>query len=279
MLRAVAYLGLITALSGPTFADEAPPPSGEAAPAAQPAAPKETAPKETAPIPVTDERVLYAAGLHLHYLGVPGWLLSPFLDQHTSLNSLGFGGQFVRRKGNLDIVLSLDFGFYSPNDGNYLGSGKNPNLDTHYVHFNNLNFLSADVSFYWVHDFLPWLALTLGGGVGIGVVLGDVFVVNNSNAVCSQANAGDPNQCYPIGNVGPVRPSDPMFQQKLEMTKSGNDTAVTPNYHASSDKPPVMVVVNFIIGLRFKLQRHFEINLAGGFRDGWIFGISPNYIF
>jgi hypothetical protein len=39
------------------------------------------------------------------------------------------------------------------------------------------------------------------------------------------------------------------------------------------------VVVNFIIGLRFKLHRHFNVDLQGGFRDGWVFGVSPEYVF
>jgi hypothetical protein len=267
----------VLSAAAPCFADD-PPPAGETAPAAKPA-PKEALPKETAPIPSTDERVLYAVGLRVRYLTVPGWLLAPFLDQHTSLNSASLAGEFVRRKGNLDITVSLDLGFYSPTDGNYLGSGKNPNLDTHYVQFRNLDFLSLDVSFYWVHDFLPWLALTLGGGVGIGIVFGDVFVVNNSQTVCNAANAGDPNSCYPVGPAGPVKPTDPQFQQKLEALKSGNDTAQSPNYHSSSDKPPVMVVVNFAIGLRFKVHRHFAVNVGGGFRDGWVLGAGPEYVF
>jgi hypothetical protein len=205
------------------------------------------------------------------------------LQQYTTLSSGGFGAEFIRRKGTLDIVLSLDFSFYSPPDGNYLGANKQVDLDTHYTQFRGLNFLSLDVGFLWVHDLASWLAIMIGGGVGIGLVLGDIFVINNGNQ-CNASNVGDPKQCYPNG-VGPIDPADPMLQAKLNATQcmpgdvGCKDTASTPHYHASQDKPPVMVVVNFIIGFKIKLHRHFNVNISGGFRDGFVFGGGPEYVF
>ncbi len=276
-----AILALALAAAAPaSFADEAPttpattPAAGETAPAAK----KEDT---TSPIPTSDEQVLYALGLRARYLSVPGFMLAPFLQQYTTLSSGGFGAEFIRRKGTLDIVLSLDFSFYSPPDGNYLGANKDPSLDTHYTQFRGLNFLSLDVGFIWVHDLANWLAIMIGGGVGIGVVLGDIFVVNNSQTLCNATNAGDPSKCYPVSPVvGPIQPSDPNFQKKLDMTNTGEkDTAQNPHYHSSQDKPPVMVVVNFIVGFKFKLHRHFNINVSGGFRDGFVVGGGPEYVF
>jgi hypothetical protein len=270
---------LVFSLSGVAYADDAPttPPSTDPATNPTPAA----KPESTSPIPTTDEQILYALGIRARYLAVPGFMLSPFLQQFTTLSSGGFGAELTRRKGTLDIVLSLDFSFYSPPDGNYLGSGKDPSLDTHYTQFKGLNFLSLDVGFIWVHDLTNWLAIMIGGGVGIGIVLGDINTVNNSNAVCNASNAGDTSKCYPINpqNGMAVKPTDPNFQQELMMLQSMKDTAQNPNYHTSPDKPPVMVVVNFIVGFKLKLHRHFNFNISGGFRDGFVFGGGPEYVF
>jgi hypothetical protein len=244
--------------------------------------------------------VHYAAGLRVRGLFVPGFLLSPFLQQYQALNSLSVGGEFVRRKGELDIVVSLDLSFYSPPDGNWLGANKDPTVDTHYVHMQNLDFLSVDVAFIWNHDLLPWLGVMVGGGVGLGVVLGDVYLINNASGLCNAANAGDPSQCHPVSPeidpqtgmpIGEIKPGAPDFQQKLDATArtlaacqmSGGvdcrDTADHPHWHPSSDKPPVMAVVNLVVGFKFKLHRHLNVNLSGGFRNGFFVGVGPEYVF
>lgn len=232
------------------------------------------------PVPTSDPRVLYALGLRGRYLGVPSFLLSPFLQQYTTLNSESLGAEFIRRKGTLDVVLSLDYSLMSPPAGNFLGANKDPTLDTHYVQFPGLSLLSLDVSFIWTHDLARWLAIMVGGGVGIGAVLGDIYVVNNSQKVCTASNAGDPNQCYPIdANSVAIQPTDPNFQRKLEQTATGaKDVAQDPHYH-KADRPPVMVVVNFILGFKFKIHRHFNLNLSGGFRDGFVVGLGPEVVF
>ena len=317
MLRTTSMLALALALSSPARADDAPATPTETpgeSPSDPPLAPGEapartapgraTARRESAPVPTSDSnRVLYALGLRGRYLAVPGFMLDPFLLHHTELHSGGVGLEFTRRKGQLDIVLSLDFSWYNPPNGNFLGKNKDPALDSHYTEFRGLSFLSLDVAFIWVHDLAPWIAIMLGGGVGIGVVFGDIWTINNSSQVCTRDNAGDPSKCYPVSRdsyvnamgqtveIGAIRPSDPDFQRKLDATSQAQvncmktpgadcrDTSGHPYYHKSEDKPPVMVVVNFILGFKFKLHRHFNFNVSGGFRDGFIVGGGPEYVF
>ena len=40
-----------------------------------------------------------------------------------------------------------------------------------------------------------------------------------------------------------------------------------------------MVVINFQVGFKFKLHRHFDFNVAGGFRTGWVVGGGPEVVF
>src|SRR5439155_1239631 len=115
----------------------------------------------------------------------------------------------------------------------------------------NLSFLSADVSIIGHHKFLPWLGLRYGGGLGLGWVAGDVLLTNNG-PMCSAANAKDPTQCYPL-NTGPINGKPTPAQEASLKASEGNgtDTNVSPHRHVTGDKPPVMAVLNVLVGLRF----------------------------
>lgn len=309
-MRSLALVVALTLVSAPAvWADDPPPatplPNPLGTPGAATPAPAPKPPREWEPISTATDRVLYSLGVRGRGLFVPRFMLTPFLDASTELTSGGVAIEFTRRKGTLDIVTSLDFSFYTPPDGNYLGKNKMANIDTHYTQFRGLNFLSLDVAFLWTRDLAKWIAIQIGGGVGIGIVFGDIFLVNNSSR-CTTENANDPEKCFPIspdpykdknGNqvvdamgkpvaIGEIKPSDPEFQRKLEQTTmagsaciNGPDCAGHPWYHKSGDKPPVMVVVNFIVGFKLKLHRHFHFNINGGFRDGFVVGGGPEFVF
>lgn len=258
-----------------------------------------------APISSDDERLHYAVALHGRYLSVPGFLLAPFLQQYTTLSSGEFGADFVRRKGSLDITVGMNMGFYSLPDGNFLGSSKDPMLDTHYVQFRGLDIVSLDVMFQYHHDLNKWLEIVVGGGVGLGVLMGDIYLVNNSDQRCNASNAGDPAKCHPIAAstdtytngqgmvvpVGEIKPGDPDFQKKLDATAASQaaciaangpdcrDTAHHPHYHIADSKPPVVPMISFILGFRFKLERHWNLNVNAGFHDGLVIGGGPEYVF
>ena len=62
-------------------------------------------------------------------------------------------------------------------------------------------------------------------------------------------------------------------------TTDGNaDTAQTPRQHAVY-KPPVLPVVNLIVGLRFKVHEHVRIKAEMGFRNAITGGVGGEYIF
>ena len=102
--------------------------------------------------------VEYGIGLQLRGIFVPEWFLGMFLDASTGLSSMSLGGEFIRRKGNFDIVASINFGFLSPDDGNYLGKGERPQDETDYMQFRNLNLLAFDIAFIGHHHFNNWLS-------------------------------------------------------------------------------------------------------------------------
>jgi hypothetical protein len=225
----------------------------------------------------------YQLGARFRGIFVPHSFFAPFLahDTGTSMESWSTGLELIYRRQGYDVVTSLDFSWLDVHNGNYLGSGHPPDLDTHYLEFKNLSFLSADVSIIGYHKFTHWLELRYGGGLGIGWVPGDVYLANNSNALCTAANAKDTKACYPVSPTqGPIKPGDPGYEDKLNKTNNGTkDTAQDPHWHASEDKPPVMGVVNILLGVRFYPARHVAVTVEGGFRNAMFVGAGLHYLF
>ena len=221
-------------------------------------------------------------GVRARYLFVTKAMLGIYFADNTGtqMNSWSVGMEYVYRKPgkSYDIVTSLDFSWLNVDDGNYLGSGHDPSLDTHYTQFKNLSFISADVSIIGFHKFAPWFELRYGGGLGIGYVPGDVLITTNGPQ-CNAANAKDPSACFPV-NTGPINgTTTPAQEASLKASEGGGtDTAVTPHRHAG-DKPPVMGVVNILIGFRFYPVKHMAITADIGFRDAMFVGAGVHYLF
>ncbi len=221
----------------------------------------------------------YQLGAHMRGLFVTHLMLQPYLGHNTgtSMSGYGVGGEFIYRHNGYDVVTSIDYSVFNVGSGNYLGAGHDPTLDTHYVQFRGLGLLSADVAFIGYHKFTDWFELRYGGGLGIGWVPGTVSVINDNSPGCA-AHARDPSQCYPL-NVGPINKSDPTLQGRLNATRGGDDTTQTPSFHASGSKPPVMGVVNLLVGFRFYPVAHLAVTAEIGFRDAMFAGGAIHYLF
>jgi hypothetical protein len=219
----------------------------------------------------------YQLGARVRGIFVTHAMLQPYLAANTgtSMESWAVGTEFIYRRRSYDVVTSVDFSWLDVHDGNYLGADHDPSLDTHYVQFRGLSFISADVSIIGHTKFSRWLELRYGGGLGLGAVLGDILLTNNGPQ-CTKQNAADINQCYPVG----IRLGQPDTEQKLKATEgTGVDTAQTPHRHVSNDKPPVMGVVNILVGLRFYPAPHWAITYELGFRNAIFTGLGVHYLF
>ena len=244
---------------------EEPTPAGAPTPGEPPAPPAATvtgAPK-----------VSYGAGMHLRGLFVPTWFLNMFLDASTPLNSVALGGEFVRRKGDFDIVASMNFGFYSPENGNYLGNGKNPAIDTDYIEFRGLNLLAFDVAFIGHHYFLPWLSMIYGAGLGFGIVLGDIYRISNGPQ-CTHENVSGTGECYPVGMDLNNRDS-----WLSNHTCAGPDSPGAPCQYKEPDVWPVVPIVHLLLGVNFKINEQFSVRVDGGFHNAFYFGAAGHYFF
>lgn len=192
--------------------------------------------------------------------------------------------EFAYRRPRVDVVTSLDWSALNLHDGNYLAKGRPAELDTHYVQFGSFgqfSFLSLDVAIIGHYPVRRWFELRYGGGFGLGLLLGDVRLTNNSTN-CTIANAGSPDSCHPVSpTIGPIVPGSAGFEDKLRATEDATavDTAQNPHRHVTSDKPPVMVVINAVLGIRFYPTAKWAIDIDGGFRNAFFLGLSLHRLF
>jgi hypothetical protein len=269
-----AVEGRLAELQKEIDAKNAPPPPPPPPPAAVPAAAVAPTPAEAAAA-VDEPKTPYEVGVRLRYIFVTNLMMAPELAARTQMNSFSVGVEFSWVRERYDVVTSVDFSWLPVDDGNYLGVGHDPALDTHYTQFRNLSFLSADVSIIGHTDVTKWLQLRYGGGLGVGIVFGDVLLTNNSGN-CTLANVNDITQCHPVG----IDLTSPNKEQQLAATQNnGTDSAGNPVRHVSKDKPPAMGVVNLLVGARFKLPHKFSIDAEIGFRDAMFVGVSSHYRF
>jgi hypothetical protein len=258
-------LGLFAATSAALFA---------ASPLATAAAEESTA---TAAAPeATGTR--YGVGLRMpRWTSVPGWLLDLFAAENVPLSTFSsFGLEAFARFTKFDLVLGLSYQNMSPGDGNWLGKGKDPSLDTDFVQPRGVALLGADVSVISRRMFTPYFGMHYGAGLGLAVVRGAVWRISNSSA-CTSANAGDERACRPI-----VCKNGPCTEAELKKTEGLPDGGPEdPRRYKEPDVPSALPILHLNVGLDFRLPQvpGLEARLEGGFYDAFFLGTSFAYVF
>lgn len=219
----------------------------------------------------------YGVGVHVRGIFVPTWFLNLFVDASTPLNSVGFGGEFIRRKGNFDLIGSVDFGLYSAESGNWLGKGESPVSQTKYLEFRNFNVLAFNVHFIGHVPFAEWVSFVYGGGIGLGIITGKIKRVSTDPLLCTATNYQDINACYPKG-MDPSRRAEWMNDPSNAGTQD-EDTPQNPKVHNAKSVPPVVPIIHLLVGMNFKISDEFSVRVDGGFRDGFYAGATGHYFF
>ncbi len=247
VVTAVILLAAGSATAQAGAQGEVPPAAGE--PGAAPPAPL-VAP--TAPAAAPTE-VKWAVGSRLRGLFVPKWFLEAFMTHAHSLNSFSWGVDATRRKGNLDMVIGMDVGWYGNfKDANWTGNDESSYPgDTYWTHFKTFVFTSFDINWFYNQPLTNWLAFRAGGGVGIGFLAGDYYKTQSSG--CTAANVDNKSQCYPLAGT-PTKKEDLKYYR-------------------------VLPVVSALLGFRFTLHRNFVAIVDGGFHNGFVVGASGQYVF
>src|SRR5207244_1000203 len=132
----------------------------------------------------------------------------------TSMESWALGFEFIYRRPKFDVVTSLDISSIDVHDGNWLANDQNPADATHFLQFRGVYFISADVSIIGHTALGRWLELRYGGGIGVGVVTGNVLDTHDSS-LCTAQNASNLSQCNPF--TPPV--TGPALEPRLKSTE------------------------------------------------------------
>jgi hypothetical protein len=296
MLRLVcaSLIALSGTISVARAADEGQP--SEAQPASPPAAMPPPAESAAAPPSVSAPRPMaatagelvddagatrpadlsYGVGARLRWVTVPAWMLNLFTERNVPLSSWGTGIEFFRRKQNFDFVASFTYQNMSPPDGNWLGKDHPPELDTDYVQFNKLAMWGVDLSFIWHTMFNEWFGMHYGAGIGLGIVQGQILRTSNWS-MCTDANAGDLMACHPEGAVC----TGESCQLSPQSLQPGPDSPASPHRFADPDVPPVLPIVNAVVGINFRLPqvRGWEAKIDGGFYNAFFLGGGVGYTF
>ena len=188
-------------------------------------------------------------GVGVRFRGVflPESMLEIFLEEVPGgVSQPAFGLEVVRRKGNFDLVVGIDYHSLEascpdePEPCLYLEKGDDapPGLD---------------VAFVWSEPITDFFAIRYGAGLGLGIILGDVL---QTDTTCLDGTTPSTIQgrCTPVTSGGQINePND--------------------------DVPPVVPIVEFTVGGRFDVIENLSINVEAGFRDLFFTGISAHYFF
>lgn len=225
----------------------------------------------------SEDKVQYGIDVRLREVFLPKALMNLFVDRAAGgAQSFGYGADLVRRRGNLELQLGAELEHIAPAEGVYINKGDDVSAgDTaDYI----LSPEHAGSQFGWVtfeFSFInhapigKYLAFRYGGGLGIGVLTGQVKRIDTACAPGS-TNANPEPGCVPVGYVSstgvpgtgivsPDHPGDP-----------------EPNPYKL---PAVFPVVNAILGLQIRPTDHLVINVEGGIRTLPFVGVSAGYFF
>src|SRR5262245_56358089 len=155
---------------------------------AQVAAPTPAEPSTVAADAAAPTRdVLYGTALRLRWVSVPSWFLSFFTDENVPLSSYAVGGDFFRRKGAMGIAFGVTYQKMAPHDGNWLGRGNDPTLDTDLVQFRNFGFVGFDVSFLWRTELNEYVSTRYGAGLGLAIMTGKMLRTSAGTPGCKDS--------------------------------------------------------------------------------------------
>jgi hypothetical protein len=244
-----------TALAGPALDDDkaATPAPGD------PAAAKASGGKE----------VQYGVGVRLRNVRAPQGMLELFVESAPGgISNVGFGLDLVRRRGNTELQLGFEYEHLQPAEGVWIQSNTNVTagdeadfiVSPDHNNGKQLGWFTFEFTFINHASLNKYLAIRYGGGVGLGVVLGDL---GRYNIVCVGATNESPEPgCRPMGLGGTGLPSP----------REGNQIV-------QYDLPPVFPVVNAILGVQIRPMPKATINIEGGIRTFPFFGVSGGYFF
>jgi hypothetical protein len=240
------------------------------------AAPVAAATSDTPPPALGEEPVSYGIDLRLRNVRVPKGLLELFVNHAADgASNYGYGIDFVRRRGNLELQLGLEFEHINIGEGVYIEKNKTVPGDPadyiigpdHAPNGDNLGWVTLEFTFINHTPINKYVSFRYGGGAGLGILTGALY---RWDVACGAGatNANPDPGCVP-GDVSYLTNG----QGHTSDDSNGGKETVPVKY----DLPPVFPVINAIIGFQIKPFDKAVINIEGGIRTLPFIGMSFGY--
>ena len=224
---------------------------------------------DTTLVPPPEKGPEYGIGFRVRNVRIPKAELELFVERagDTGASNVGLGVDLTRRRGNLELQLGVEFERITPGEGVWIEGGKDvaSGDEADYVldpkdSGKKLGWVTFEFTFLNHAPITKNLAIRYGGGLGLGVVLGEL---DHYNIVCADGATNEAPEpgCVPdrFGGTGAFT--------------EGTETLV------KYKLPPVFPVVNAILGLQIRPIEKMTINIEGGIRTFLFFGVSSSYFF
>ncbi|WP_438026805.1 hypothetical protein [Sorangium sp. So ce233] len=237
---------------------------------------------EAAPEPADDNAPLEKDGKAYKFIGVrfrnvivPKFMVNLFADGGASVNVFTFGPEFTTRKNGLELDLALSYADYSMDP--FLFKGKNDNQFA-------WEMVSSDMKLvYFTSDLLFEIpldeekgrfSLLVGGGVGLGVVFGNLYRAQAyPNGAASNPGPDDVSSWSRC--AGPGGPGGPY----CDASNNHYGDYDEPSWVNGGAKPSVFPWVSFPqVSFRYKPIKQLQTRLDAGMSiTGFFFGMSAGY--
>jgi len=222
------------------------------------------------------DEVQYGIDIRIRQVFVPKALLQLFLERAAGgASNTGFGVDLVRKRGNLELQLGLEYEHINVGSGIWINKGDNlaTGADPDYVlspdqSGNQFGWFTLEFTFINHAVINKYLAFRYGGGVGLGIITGEL---DHYNIHCGPGatNSMPEPACTP-----------PRFDPtSTAVYTDPSGVPLTSEQKYAYSMPPVFPVVNALIGLQIRPADKVVINIEGGIRTIPYFGMSAGYFF
>jgi len=215
--------------------------------------------------------VEYGVGVRLRSVWVPRAILELFVQRSAGgARNTGIGVDLSRRRGSTELQLGFEYEQINVGQGVWINGNDNVAAgdEADYVlgpdgttgSGNQFGWFTLEFTFLNHAAITDWLSVRYGGGLGLGILLGEV---DHYNIICAPGAT----------NASPIPGCVPPRFNGTGMYSEGQQTQV------KYDLPPVFPVVNAILGLQVKASDRVTINVEGGIRTIPFLGVSSSMWF
>lgn len=216
----------------------------------------------------------HSVGFRVWVYNIPAWEVGLFVHIEPGWAgplSIAAGPEYVYRKGNLDVILSLQYTGMQT-DAGYMRGRNESDRALERVE-SRLWGLYANALFLWGTRFNDWFELQYGAGVGLGYIGGDLFrtQVNDDAAHTECRSPGTSSFCDNANN------------HYAQFDSSGN---VTSRFSEASlfnngSVPPLLPWISLPhVALHFRPHRYVDVRLDGGWSIiGFYGGLATHFVF